>query len=86
MVKNYMEIVVEDILPSVLEDEDLECKCDRCLDDIKALTLNNLDPKYVATEKGIIFIKLDQFSVQSKADIVREITIAIGKVKERPRH
>lgn len=79
MLKNYMEIVVDDILPSVLKGEDLDCKCDKCLSDIKAIALNNLKPMYVATEKGILYIKLNQFSTQFKTDVVKQIIIAIKR-------
>lgn len=86
MLKNYMEIVVEDILPSVLVEEELECKCERCKEDIMAITLNNLKPMYVATNKGVVYSQLNQFSGQFNADVIREITIAIEKVKGDPRH
>lgn len=86
MLKNYMEIVVEDILPSVIENEDLDCKCERCREDIMAITLNNLQPMYVATDQGIVYSQLNKFSGQFNADVVREMTMAIEKVKKHPRH
>ena len=38
MVKNYMEIIVEDVLDEVLKTSDLKCKCDECQDDIKSIS------------------------------------------------
>lgn len=86
MVKNYMEIIVDDTLERILEKTTLECKCEKCKDDIRALALNNLKPIYVATEKGILYTKLNEFNMQFKTDVIREIISAIEKVKENPRH
>ncbi len=86
MLKNYMEIVVHDMLPSILEREELECQCEICIEDIKAIALNNLKPMYVVTEKGILYSKLNEFSAQFKTDVIRKITIAIEKVRKNPRH
>jgi len=44
MVKNYMEIVVDNILKKILPDYSNLCKCEKCCDDIKAIALNNLKP------------------------------------------
>ena len=86
MVKNYMEIIVEDILEDMLENADLKCKCEVCKDDIKAMTLNNLKPIYVATEKGVLYTRLKEFSLQFKADVVQEILSSIKKVNNNPSH
>lgn len=86
MLKNYMEIVVDDVLSDILRKQDLECECEVCINDIKAITLNNLRPMYVSTNKGILYSKLNEFSLQSKADVINEITMAIEKVKGNPRH
>ena len=85
MLKNYMEIVVHDML-QYTKREELECQCEICIEDIKAIALNNLKPMYVVTEKGILYSKLNEFSAQFKTDVIREITIAIEKVRKNPRH
>lgn len=86
MLKNYMEIVVDDILSDILRKKDLKCECKMCINDIKAITLNNLKPMYVSTDKGILYSKLNESSLQSKADVINELTIAIEKVGKSPRH
>ena len=86
MVKNYMEIIVEDVLDGILEKSDLKCKCQMCKDDIQAITLNNLKPIYVSTEQGELYTRLNEFSVQFKADVIQEILCSIEKVGENPRH
>lgn len=86
MVKNYMEIVVDDVLPTVLKEHELKCGCERCVEDIKAITLNNLKPTYVASDKGIVYGKLNEMGIQFKADVISAIMMAIKKVEERPSH
>ena len=43
MTKNYMEILVSNLLSEVIVNYDV-CKCENCLNDIKAIVLNNLSP------------------------------------------
>lgn len=86
MITNYMEIVVDDILENVLRDHKLDCNCETCMDDIKALTLNNLKPMYVASNKGLMYNKLNELNMQFKADIMCQIMNAIKKVESKPSH
>ena len=85
-IHNYMEEVVKDVWEKFfLEKEDL-CRCERCLSDIMAFALNRLPPKYVVTQKGRVYAKLDELKLQKKVDVIRSITEAIKVVKENPRH
>lgn len=86
MLKNYMEVIVDEILPDVVKNQKLECTCEICINDIKAITLNNLTPMYVASKEGILYSKLNGLSTQFKADIIRELTISILKVNKNPHH
>lgn len=86
MIKNYMEYVVEELLPSIMENCPDACKCQKCISDIKAIALNNLKPLYVVTEKGIIYSKLKELSIQFKTDVVSELTQAIEVVSKNPKH
>ena len=86
MLKNYMEIVVEDVLVGILKEHKLKCNCERCLADVKALALNNLKPIYVVSEKGILYTKLNELNNQFKADVIREIISGINMVEEKPSH
>ncbi|MGO1469746.1 MAG: late competence development ComFB family protein [Tissierella sp.] len=86
MLKNYMEIVVEDVLPDLIKEHKLKCDCQICIEDIKAITLNNLKPMYIVSHKGIVYSKLNELNNQFNADTVRGIMDAIKKVEENPRH
>ena len=85
-IHNFMEVAVEKLLPSLLKSYPKVCTCDRCMSDIKAIALNNLKPKYVSTEKGELYSKVDGMSNQFEVDIEKEIVKAIEIVKENPRH
>lgn len=86
MVKNYMEEVVEDLLPRLLEGYEGICTCEKCLDDIRAIALNNLKPAYFVTRKGFLFTKMEETLTQSKTDVIHELTNAIEKVSKNPMH
>lgn len=86
MVKNYMENFVEDLLPTVLNTYKDMCNCDRCIDDIKALTLNRLEPLYVVTERGEAYAKSNEIDRQFKINLVQKIVEAIEIVRKNPRH
>ena len=83
---NYMEDIINHVLDSTLSRRDDLCKCDKCRLDIMALALNNLPPKYVVTDKGRIYTKLAELELQSKTDVIKEITKAINVVKGKPQH
>lgn len=85
MVKNVMEVLVWNFLDDILEKFPEGCNCEQCRYDIAALALNQLTPKYVATEKGEIYTKIQFLEVQYRADIVGALTRAIAKVIESPR-
>lgn len=84
-IKNYMEDSVKIQIPRVIESQDV-CKCDVCKLDILAITLNTLPPKYVRTEEGEVYTKIESLTVQFEADIIQAIIKAIKIVKKYPRH
>jgi competence protein ComFB len=83
--RNYMEICLDEMIDRVL-DEIGGCRCGDCVTDIKALALNNLAPKYIATDKGHLYSKVDSICQQFEVDIVRAVTYGAKIVAERPRH
>lgn len=86
MLKNYMEISTEEVLKDLLKSHELKCSCERCIEDIKAIALNNLKPMYVVTEKGMLYSKIEDMNIQSKADVISALMMAIEKVEEKPNH
>lgn len=86
MVKNYMEDIVELLIPNIINDYSGVCKCPACVEDIKAITLNNLKPYYVATERGHVYTKVNELVIQFRTDVITEAVKAIEKVMKNPRH
>ena len=86
MVKNYMEDVVEDRLLTIIQDYAGFCKCQKCLEDVMAISLNNLKPAYTSTEVGDIYSKIDQLKLQVNTDVTTEIARAIEIVAKNPQH
>ena len=82
---NVMEKVVDDKLWEMLKSEEC-CKCERCLEDMKAISLNKLPSKYVSTHNGELFSKLDSTLRQSAVDINVAVSNAIACVSKNPSH
>lgn len=86
MVKNYMEILVDNFLLSLIQHDAHLLACEKCQDDIRAIALNHLKPIYVVTEKGSLYAKINEFSQQFQVDVKQEIIKAVEKVKSYPQH
>lgn len=85
MIKNYMEEIVFNLINEVLEDINV-CNCEKCTMDIAAIALNDLPPKYIVTEKGELYSKINALKQQFEVDVIAAITKAAVLVKRKPRH
>ena len=85
IVKNTMEILVWQMLDDIVAKFPEVCSCEGCKGDIAALALNQLPPKYAATELGEVYSKSNILESQYRADIIGAITRAIVKVTDSPR-
>lgn len=84
-IRNYMEEIVFSLMDEILDDISV-CKCEKCLTDIAAIALNDLPPKYVVTEQGELFSKVNTLRQQFEVDVIAAITKAAVLVKRRPQH
>lgn len=81
---NFNEYAVLAAMRDIYGEDGSLCRCSLCVEDIYALSLNSLPPRYIQStsvhtyEKSVHFISQDDV-----ADRVRE---AATKVKERPNH
>jgi len=64
----------------------LTCTCEQCQNDIMALTLNRLPSRYVSTELGSAYVKAQYLNSQLQSDVIRELTLAVDKVGQQPKH
>lgn len=81
-----MEIAVDRALPNLLRAFDNACTCDKCILDIKAISLNKLKPHYVVTDKGELYSKVNEMSSQFETDVMKALIDAIDIVTKNPRH
>ena len=84
--QNYMENLVLDIMPAVLDSTEGICTCERCKADVVAYALNHLPPKYVVTHTGNLYTKLAAMHTQFDADVVTAATRGAKLVAKSPRH
>lgn len=83
--KNYMEQVLFSQMKEVLEGIEV-CKCEKCILDIAAIALNSLPPKYIVSEKGELYSKVETLKNQFEVDIIAALTKAAVIVRMNPRH
>jgi competence protein ComFB len=87
MIRNYMEEAVDHLLPKVLESFPEICQCEKCMEDIKAMTLNKVKPLYSVTSKGNMYLKIgEELELQFKTDIMTQIIKAIQVVSKNTMH
>lgn len=84
-IKNYMEEVVYALINDVLKDINM-CTCEKCVLDIAAIALNDLPPKYIVSEKGELFSRVEALRQQFEVDVIAAITKAAVLVKRNPKH
>lgn len=83
--KNYMEIVVEQMFDTTTQGIDI-CRCDRCKLDIMAIALNSLKPRYVVSDEGYVYVKANAFVQQFSTDVILAITKGAMVVSEHKNH
>lgn len=83
--KNYMEILVDQMFDTATQNMDI-CKCERCRLDIMAIALNALTPRYIVSDESYIYVKLSMLQQQFSTDIVSAITQGTMIVSGNERH
>ena len=87
-VVNLNEQIVEDMLAKFrAEKKDKKmCYCDACLTDIMTITLNTVEPRYVANPLTETFFKPSATKKQYEDKIRPDFNKAVKVVKKSPRH
>ncbi len=83
--KNFMEEVVFLVMKDIVKDINV-CTCEKCSLDIAAIALNDLPPKYIVSEKGELYSRIDGLRQQFEVDVITSVTKAVAIVKNNPRH
>lgn len=82
---NVMQMLVESMAPRYVEKFGL-CSCPRCLEDVKALALTNLGPKYTVFRASERVPMLTVYEKRYASQVAAELTKACNVVKANPRH
>ena len=82
---NVMQVLVEEKAPKYVKMFGL-CSCERCMEDVKALTLNNLPSKYVVLEPGDRIPRLTVYEGRYASDITAQMLQACKLVMAHPHH
>ena len=85
-IQNVMEDFVYDMLDPVLKTKPNVCTCAKCKDDIAALALNQLQPRYVSSEKGGLFTRAEILNSKLRTSIVVCLAEAAEIITANPRH
>ncbi|WP_409341270.1 late competence development ComFB family protein [Paenibacillus sp. MBLB4367] len=84
-VHNMMEEIVRNCLRDLIAAGGQASALDeKSQNDVMAIALNSLPPKYVSTDKGEVFAKT-QLRAQVETDVYRELSHAIEKVTSHAR-
>ena len=82
---NVMQVLVEEKAPKYVKMFGL-CSCDRCMEDVKAYTLNHLPSKYVVLEPGDRIPRLTVYEGRFASDITAQMLQACKVVMAHPHH
>lgn len=82
---NIMALLVEEKVEKYIGLFGL-CPCDRCRDDVTALALNSLPPKYVVMPHDNVAPRLAVYDGRFSAAVTAQILRACKEVLENPRH
>ncbi len=84
---NYMEEAAKRALEELLNEPPYQSASfsDKIKMDILAFALNHLPPRYVVTEKGHLYTRVDELKQQFRTDIIVELSKAIQHVQANPR-
>ncbi|WP_353095897.1 late competence development ComFB family protein [Tissierella praeacuta] len=83
---NLIEDEVLNVINNIEKKVDIKCLCEKCKLDIAAIALNNLHPKYVVTEEGYLYSKVNSMNQQFNTDVIAAVTEAIEIVGRNPKH
>lgn len=82
---NVMEVITREKAEEFCSCFDM-CVCSRCLEDVIALALSNLPPKYIVKDCQAIPPLLNYYRTRYLSQVTVSLTKACLNVKENPRH
>ncbi|MDF2946806.1 MAG: Late competence development protein ComFB [Bacillales bacterium] len=83
--KNVVELIVRDYIKENKQIIDQLSGSNINIDDVIAIVLNKIKPRYVTKESGEAFVKAEYFNQQNQVDTLKVILEAIEQVKQNPK-
>ncbi len=81
---NAMELIMKDLLNEYKERLQLNCTCSTCLDDILALSLNKITPRYVTNSDKVMYIKAEFIDKQEMTSLLVKLAECAKIVSDNP--
>ncbi len=85
MIKNILEDELRRLIPQIYKLKPELCRCDQCTEDLLALALQKLPPKYVSRPVGEVYARLELENVQTQVDMIEALLQAADVVIANPR-
>ena len=81
---NFNEYLVLKVIRDVLEHDASLCRCSLCIEDVFALTLNSLPPRYIQITSAERYSASEDFIDEKK--VKEKVLDAWGKISKNPAH
>jgi hypothetical protein len=84
--KSPLERAVRDVHVKLTEQQTEFCACEQCADDVVAMVMNQIRPRYTTTGLGYAVEAADLDTDQVRAQLSVLVFDAMHRVAEQPRH
>ena len=81
---NYNELIVLKVIREILREDRSLCRCPICLEDLFALSMNSIPPRYIQITSIKKYVTSDNF-IDEKT-IRKKVLEAWEKIKTKPGH
>nr|WP_191560056.1 late competence development ComFB family protein [Metabacillus idriensis] len=85
MVVNAMERIMIDLLDEYKSALQMNCTCDECLNDVLALVLNRIQPRYVTNQNKVAYVKAEFVDKQQMTTLIVKLAECAKIVSDMPR-
>ena len=84
--RSPLERAVRDVHAKLTEQQTEFCACEQCADDVVAMVMNQIRPRYTTTGLGYAVEAADLDTDQVRAQLSVLVFEAMHRVAEQPRH
>lgn len=80
-----MEVLVSQAIDDIKKYYEF-CACPQCRLDISAISLNQMPPRYVVSNKGDSYGRAELLAMQKDLDVLSIVLDSVKAVQKQPRH